>query len=185
MNKLISSDARNAKTPGIIKSKKILHHNALPVLIGLILLLAPMQIVLRRGIKDVEEPLPLIADLEHARHVPAPIAVIWRAPDRAQPVVVEDLIALLAKLVRAENMRHVVHIEELLHDLGAKSIPRAPGRQGELVSFRIRIAPHQVGHGSLVWDLAEAIDDFDLVDAVDAGAQAAVDAEDLVVNDDG
>lgn len=36
-----------------------------------------------------------------------------------------------------------------------------------------------------MWDLSEAIDNFDLVDAVDAWGQAAVDAEYLVVDDDG
>ena len=169
----------------LVSSKEILHHNALPILTRLILLLPPMQIILRRRIKDIEEPLPLIADLEHARHVPAPIAVIRRAPDRAQPVVVQDLIALLAELVRAEDVVHFVDVEEFFDDLGAEGVAGASGRERELVPLRVRVAPDQVCHGALVRDLPEAIDDFDLVDAVDAGAEAAVHAEDLVVDDDG
>ena len=170
--------------PGIML-QEILHHNALTVLARLVLLLPPMQIILRRRVEHVEDPVPLIAHLEHARHVAAPIAVIGRAPDGAQLVIVQDLIALLAELVRAEDVVHLVDIEELGHHLGAERVPRAAGREGELVALRVRVAPDEIGHGPLVRDLAEAVDDFDLVDAMDAGAQAAVDAEDLVVDDDG
>ena len=36
-----------------------------------------------------------------------------------------------------------------------------------------------------MWYLPEPVDDLDLVDAVDAWAEAAVDTEDLVIDDDG
>ena len=164
--------------------KKILHHNALTVLVRLVLLLPPVQIILRRRIKHIEVPLPLIAHLEHARHIPAPIAVIRRAPDGAQPVIVQNLIALLTELVRAEDVIHFVDVEELLDHLCAKRVSCASGREGELIALRVRITPYQIGHGSLVRYLPEAIDDFDLIDTVDAGTQAAVHAEYLVVDDD-
>lgn len=107
--------------------KEILHHNALTVLVWLVLLLPSMQIILRRRIKHIEDPVPLIAHLEHARHVPAPIAVIRRAPDGAQPIVVQDLIALLTELVRAEDVAHLVHAEELPDHLCAKRVSCASG----------------------------------------------------------
>ena len=144
-----------------------------------------MQIVLRRRIKDVEEPLHLIADLEHARHVPTPVAVIRRAPYRAQPIVIEHLIPLLTQLMRAQDMRHLIDVEELFHHLRPKRIPGPAGRERKLIPLGVRIAPDEVGHGPLVRDLAEAVDDFDLVDAVDGRAEPAVHAEDLVVDDDG
>ena len=172
------------QNPGIML-KKILDDNALTVLVRLVLLLPPMQIILRRRVKHIEVPVPLIANLEHARHVPAPVAVVGRAPDGAQPVIVQDLIALLAELVRAEDVVHSVDVEELPDHLRAERVPCASGREGELVALRVRITPDQVRHGSLVRYLAEAIDDFDLIDAVDAGTQAAVHAEYLVVDDDG
>lgn len=175
----------NASTATVVSSKEILNHDTLTILIRLILLLAPMQIILRRRIKDVEKPLPLIADLEHASHVPTPVAIVRRAPDSAQPVIVEDLIPLLTELVRAKDMVHFIDVQELLHHLRAESVARAPGRQRELIPLGVRITPYQIRHGTLVRDLSEAIDDLDLVDAVDAGAQAAVHAEDLVVDHDG
>ena len=109
----------------MVSSKEILHHNALTILIRLILLLPPMQIILGRGIKDIEVPLSLIANLEHTRHISAPVAVIRRAPDCAQPIVVEDLISLLTELVRAEDVVHFVDIQELLHYLCTESVARA------------------------------------------------------------
>ena len=154
--------------PGIML-KEILHHNALTVLVRLVLLFPPVQIILRRRIKHIEVPVPLIAHLEHARHVPAPVAVIRRAPDGAEPVVVQNLIALLTELVRAEDVVHFVDVEELLDYLGAERVSCASGREGKLITLRVRIAPYQIGHGSFVRYLPEAIDDFDLVDAVDAG----------------
>lgn len=80
-------------------------------------------------------------------------------------------------------MGHAIDGQELLNHLSAERVASAAGREGELVLFRVRVGPDEVGHGSLVGDLAEAVDDFDLVDAVDGGREAAVDAENLVVDD--
>ena len=101
-----------------------------------------MQIILRRRVEDIEEPFRLIAHLEHARHVAAPVAVIRGAPDGAQPVFVEDLVALLAELVRAQDVVHLVDVEELLDHLGAERVARAAGGEGEFIPLRVRVAPH-------------------------------------------
>lgn len=83
----------------------------------------------------------------------------------------------------AENVRHAVHLQKFLHHLLPKRITRPSRTQAEFISLTVRVAPHQVCHGPLVWDLAEAIDDLDLINAVYAGAQPAVDTKDLVVDD--
>lgn len=162
--------------------QKILGLHLLPLL--LLLLLGPVHIVLGGSVEDVEEALACVADLEHAGHVAAAVAVVGGAPDGAEAVVVQDLVALLAQLVGAQDMRHIVDLEELLDDLGAEGVAGAAGAEAELVALAVRVAPDEVGHGALVGDLAEAVDDLDLVDGVDAGRQAAVHAEDLVVDDD-
>ena len=72
-----------------------------------------------------------------------------------------------SELVRAQDVRHVVHLQELFDDLRAKRVSRAAGTQTKFVPLGVRVAPHQVGHRALVRDLAEAVDDFDLVDGVD------------------
>lgn len=143
-----------------------------------------MLVVLGGGGEDVEEALAGVADLEDAGHVAAAVAVVGGAPDGAQVVVVEDLEALLAELVGAQDVGHAVDGEELLDDAGAEGVAGAAGAQGEFVALRVRVGPDEVGHGALVGDLAEAVDDLDLVDGVDRGGQAAVDAKYLVVDDD-
>lgn len=163
-------------------SQKIVNHRILPVFVLLRLLLVPMYVVLRRRIEDIEEPLAGIADFEHTGQISASIAVIWRTPNRAQSVIVEHLIPLLAQLMRPQDMRHAVDLEELANDLRAERIPRATRGERELVSVGIRIRPHQVCHGALVRDLAIPVQDLDLIDGVDGRREAAVDAEDLVVD---
>lgn len=144
-----------------------------------------MLVVLGRGREHVEEALPDIADFQDASHITAPVAVVGGAPHRAQVVVVEDLEPLLAELVGAQDVVHLVDGEELLDDAGAERVAGAARRERELVALRVRVGPDEVGHGPFVGDLAEAVDDLDLVDGVDGGREAAVHAEDLVVDDDG
>jgi hypothetical protein len=142
-------------------------------------LLAPCHkvfvlIILRCRRKDIEEAFPRVADLKHRCHVPAPVAVVGRAPDGAQPVVVEDLVAFLAELVRPQDVRHVVDGEELLDDLRAEGVACAARREGKFVTVRVWVGPDQVGHGAFVGDFAEAVDDFDLVDGMYGRREACV-----------
>ena len=132
-------------------------------------------VVLGRGGEDVEEALARVTDLEHARHIAAAVAVVGGAPHRAQSVVVEHLVALLAELVRAQDVVHVVDGEELLDDLGAKRVAGAAGREAELVAVRVWVGPDEVRHGPFVGDFPEAVDDLDLVDGVDRGGEAWLD----------
>ena len=81
-------------------------------------------------------------------------------------------------------MVHGVDFEEFLHDLCPERVPRAPRAQRKLVTFRVGVAPDEIGHGTFVRDLAEAVDDADLVEGVDARTQPAVYAEYPVVDHD-
>ena len=150
----------------------------------LLLLLRPVSIVFRSGIEDVEESFARIAHFEHARHVTTPVAVIGRAPDRTQSIVIQDLIPFLTELMRPQDMRHRIDSQKLLHDLRTKRIPSATRRERKLVALRIRIRPDEIRHRTLVRNFAESVNDLDLVDRVDRRRQATVHAEDLVVDDD-
>lgn len=143
-----------------------------------------MGIVLRGGVKDIEEPFARVAHFKHTGEVPAAVAIVGGTPDGTETVIIEHLVSLLAQLMSAQDVGHAVDLEELADDLRAKGIPSAAGGEGELVALGVRVGPDEVGHGALVGDFAEAVDDLDLVDGVDGGGEAAVDAEDLVVDDD-
>ncbi len=131
-----------------------------------------MQIILRRRCKHIEEPLSCIADLQYTRHIATSITVIGCAPNGAESVIVQDLVAFLAELMCAQDVRHVVYFEELFHDLRAKGVACSAGGQGEFVAFWIGVGPDEIGHRAFVGDFAEAIDDFDLVNRVDGGGEA-------------
>lgn len=141
-----------------------------------------MDIIFRRRIEDIEIPFSGITDLEDAGHIPAPVAVIRRTPDGAQPVVVQYLIALLTQLMGSQDVRHAVHLEELADYLRPEGIPCPTRREGELVAFGVGIRPYQVGHGTFVRNLTESVDDLDLINGVDGRGETAVYAEDLVVD---
>ncbi len=49
----------------------------------------------------------------------------------------------------------------------------------------LRVAPHEITEGSLMWNLLRTCDDADLINSPNLGRQAAVDAEDGAVNDGG
>lgn len=148
----------------------------------LLLLLRPMRIILRRRIEHVPFPLTARPDFQYAGQVATPITVIRRTPHGGQPIFKHHHVSFVAELMGAEDMRHAVHLQELLHHLLSERISRPSRTQAKFVSLSVRVTPYQVRHGTFVWDLPEAVDDFDLIDAVDAGAQPAVDTEDLVVD---
>jgi len=134
-----------------------------------ILLLLPMFLIIWCGIKNVKPPLPTIIHLEYARQIPTPVAVIGRAPNGTQSVVVKHLVALLAELVRAQDVRHAVYGEEFFDYLRAEGIPCTSRGERKFVALGVGIGPDEVGHGAFVRDFAEPIDDFYLVDTVDGG----------------
>lgn len=143
-----------------------------------------MQIIVWACIEDVEEPFTGIAHLQHTSHVSAPIAIIRSTPYSAESVVVKNLEAFLTELVRPEDMRHGVDLQELLHNLRTERVTSPSWTKREFVAFGIRITPNQIRHRPFVWDFSEAIDDLDLVNRMYGRRQAAVDAKDLVVDDD-
>lgn len=82
-------------------------------------------------------------------------------------------------------MAHLVDVEKLIDDLCAKCIAGSSGTERELVSVRIWITPDQICHRSFVWNLAEAVDDLDLIDRVDGWRKTSMYAEYVVIYDDG
>ena len=95
-----------------------------------------VALVLWRGLEDVEEPLAVGAHLEDARAVAAAVAVVGRGPDRREVVVEQGREALHAELVRAQDVRHLVRFQELVHDAGAEGVARTPVAAEQSVSGR-------------------------------------------------
>ena len=81
-------------------------------------------------------------------------------------------------------MIEIVKLKKFLYNPCPKGIPCASGGERKLVTAVIGIRPYEICHGSFVWDLSKPVDDFDLVDGVDARAQATMDAENGIVDHD-
>jgi len=86
--------------------------------------------------------------------------------------------------VRARDERQVVEAVELFDDVGAKEVARAARREAPPVNV-LGVGPHEVAHGALVRHLDLAVQHADLVQRVDGGRQAAVHAEDAVLDERG
>ena len=122
--------------------------------------------ILGRRIEDVKVAFVRRTNLQHAGHVTTPIAVVWRAPHCTEQIVKQHLISFVAELVRAQNMALAVKVQKFAHYLRTKCIACAPRTQTKLVLFGIWVTPYKIRHGPFMGYLAEAIDDLDLIDAV-------------------
>ena len=77
----------------------------------------------------------------------------------------------------ARNEREVVLPVEVADDVGAEEEARAARGQAPAFDL-VRVGPEEVAHGAFMGDFLLAVDEADLVDGVDEGGEAAVDAED-------
>ena len=79
-------------------------------------------------------------------------------------------------------MGHAVDLQKLADHLRTKGVSCSARREGEFITFGIGIGPDEISHRAFVRDLAEAVDDLDLINGVDRGRKSAMDTEDLVVD---
>ncbi len=71
-----------------------------------------------------------------------------------------------------------------LHVTSAALGNHLPWADCKILFLWIRIRPDEIGHGTFMRDLSEAVNDFDLIDVVNGRAESAVNTEDGVVDDD-
>lgn len=80
--------------------------------------------VFRCSFENVKVLLASGPDLENACRIAAAVAVVRRGPDSREKIVIQDAVAFHAKLVRAEDMCHIVNLQELANDARAEGVPR-------------------------------------------------------------
>ena len=126
----------------------------------------------------------VIRNLHNRRLVPAPIAVIRRAEDGNDLIVMLPLVPLHNQLMSPADKAQVINMSELLRDVLPERVPR-PSRADPPPAPIVRVAPNQVAHGSFMWYFLDSIELPGVVEGVDAWGEAAVEAEDLVGYDGG
>lgn len=96
-------------------------------------------VVLGRCREDVEEALTSVAYFQNTGHIATAVAVVGCAPYRSELIIVQYLKSLLAELMCAQDVVHVIDREELLDHLATESVACTPRRQIKLVSFHVRV----------------------------------------------
>ena len=136
-----------------------------------------------QSVEDVERFLQLVAHVQDRCHVTASVAIVRSRPHRDQVLVSEPVLeSVHHELVSSCDERNVVDVVELRRDLGAEEPSSSSwGHCPGVNVFRIR--PHEVAERSFVGDLHSSVDESDLVDGLDFGGEASVDAEDLSLDD--
>lgn len=127
----------------------------------------------------------LLVQLEYARKILVPIAVIWGAPDSRQLPAKLLQVAILAELVGAVDACHIVFLEEAEADVLAEDVAGAAGGDAEAGFVAVGVAPHQIRKGTLMRNLLHPLYLLDVVYVVQGGRESTVHAEYLVVDDGG
>ena len=140
--------------------------------------------LVRRGVEYLEILPQILVQLEYARDVPAPVAVIGRAPHRHQRVVEHAAVPLHDELMGPRDEIEIVPLVEHGHHVPPEEVSGTPGGQPPPVDL-LGVAPHQVAHGTVVRYLLLPIDDAYLIEGVHARAQSAVHREYPVLDDRG
>jgi hypothetical protein len=86
--------------------------------------------------------------------------------------------------MRSRHEGQAVIVIKSLGDVLAKGVAGA-SRGDSPAAAVVRVGPEEVAHRSLVRDLLDAVDGADVIEGVDGGREAAVEAEDLVVDEGG
>mmetsp|Transcript_2693 Transcript_2693/g.4548 ORF Transcript_2693/g.4548 Transcript_2693/m.4548 type:complete len:300 (-) Transcript_2693:74-973(-) len=130
-----------------------------------------------QGVEDVERLVQLLVHVEDGGDVSASVAVVGRGPDGNQVLVSEPVLETVHdQLMGSGDQVDVVDVVEFLSDLRAKEPACASGGHGPGLDV-LRVGPHEVAEGTFVGDLHSAVDESDLVDGLDLGGEATVDAE--------
>mmetsp|Transcript_3560 Transcript_3560/g.6810 ORF Transcript_3560/g.6810 Transcript_3560/m.6810 type:complete len:278 (+) Transcript_3560:505-1338(+) len=124
----------------------------------------------------------MLVQFEDRSHVATPVAVVGRGPDGDERVVEHVLVALHHQLMRARDQLDCVCRVELRNHVAAEEVAGAARAEAPAVNI-LRVGPHEVAHGAVVRNLLLAVDDPYLVERVDRWRQAAVYAENLVLDE--
>ena len=84
----------------------------------------------------------------------------------------------------ASDPRQVIRVVELLGDILTEAVA-GTARGDTPAAAVIGVGPQQIADGALVRRLLDTVELADLIERVDAGRQATVQAEDLVLDDSG
>lgn len=123
----------------------------------------------------------MLINLQNRRLVSTPIAIIRRRKNRHHIPVLTPIIPFHHQLMRPRYQRKPVVVVERLRDVLPKRVAGATRRYAPAAAV-VGVGPEQIAHGAFVGDFLYAVQSADVVEGVDAGGEAAVETEDLVLD---
>mmetsp|Transcript_10129 Transcript_10129/g.20593 ORF Transcript_10129/g.20593 Transcript_10129/m.20593 type:complete len:302 (-) Transcript_10129:249-1154(-) len=135
-------------------------------------------------LKLEELAVQVLINFANGGQVSTPVAVVRGAEDGHDAPLVHPAVAVADQLVRSHDELEAVRVDELLAHVLAESVARPTGGDTPARPL-VRVTPKQVAHRTLVRHLLEPRQLVDVADGVQAGRQAGVGAEELVVYDGG
>jgi hypothetical protein len=96
--------------------------------------------------------------------------------------ILRPVVSLHDQLMRPRHQCQPIVVIERFRDILSKRVPSSSRRYAPAAPI-IRIAPQKIAHRSFVGDFLDSVERSDVVERVDGGAQTAVEAEDLVVDE--
>jgi len=126
----------------------------------------------------------MLINLHNRCLITAAIAVVWRTEDCNHISILAPIISFHDQLVSSSDQRQPVVVIKRLGDILAKSVSSS-SRTNAPAAPIVRVAPQQVAHWAFMWYLLDAIKTANVVEGVDAGREATMEAEDLVVDKSG
>ncbi|KAB8364839.1 hypothetical protein FH972_024702 [Carpinus fangiana] len=138
----------------------------------------------RKKEKNVQGIFKMLVNLHDGGLVAAAVAVVRRGEDGDDIPILAPVVALHDQLMCARDEREAVVVVEGLGNVLAKGVAGTSGRDAPAAAV-VGVAPQQVTHGAFVGHFLYAVEGADVVEGVNAGAEAAVEAEDLVFNEGG
>ena len=124
----------------------------------------------------------MFIEFENGGDIAASVAIIGRGPDRQHGLVEVPLVPFHDELMGSTDHVDVVGGVELRHDVAAEQISGAARRHAPALRV-LGIGPEQVAHGSVVRHFLLPVYGPDLIERLNGRREAAVNAEDLAVDD--
>lgn len=126
----------------------------------------------------------MLINLHDRRLVTTSVAVVWRREDRDNITILRPVVTLHNQLMSSSDQRETVVVVERFRDILAKRVSRTSWRYSPSAAV-IWIGPEEIAHRALVGNLLNTIESSDVVQGIDGWGEAAVEAENLVVDEGG
>jgi len=132
--------------------------------------------------QNFEATLEIITNVHHSPRVIELPAVIRHAEYSHEGPVRLELVTVLDDLVGAADEVEVVGLEELVDDVVAEGVGHTAGVAAPAGYRGVRVGPEEVAEEALVGDVRRAGDLEDLAKPLEVGREAAVHAQNFVLD---